>query len=197
MLVKPWCRSIGTAVLRAKRMPLLEELFEPVVMGSMDHDTATLMKNYVPPTLRHQLEASLSNEFERHIVRTDWDEYRDPVVEAQYEQAARLLHYTLATTRRAAAKYPQYAPPSDIGVESERWLKVECDLLLKELRSGDTTRWENAKKLVGPKWNKLSEAQQSALEKPVMLLGKNPYLHPLIKRRVLDEITLVIKNTIK
>lgn len=193
-----WRRRIGTAVLRARRVPLLEELLEPVVLkqSMMDHDTTTKMKNYAPPVLADQLEASLSHELGRHIVKTDWSCYQDPIVEAQHEQAARLLHYTLSTIRRANSKYPSKTPPSDIGKSSWMWLQKECDLILREVMEGETQRWEDARLLAGAKWERLSETQKGAIQPAILLVGKNPYMHPVVKRRVIQQIALMVTKTI-
>jgi hypothetical protein len=180
-------------------MPLLEELFEAPILkqDELDHEVATLLKNYVPPTLLPQLEASLSAELGRHIVKTDWDAYRDPLKDAQYEQIARMLQYTLATIRRATGKSGMEKPPASTGSASLKWLQQECDLLVQEMETGNTKRWEEARKLVGPKWRRMSKSQRDALTPSVMLLAKNAYMHPIVKRRILDQISAVIIATIK
>lgn len=194
-------RGIGHAIFPCTRMPLLEELFELPVLrqGELDHDTSVALKNYTPPTLLHQIEASLSNEFKRHITKTNWSDYKDPIEEFQYEQAARLLHYTLASVRRACAKYPTAPspPPKNISSNNIKWLRQECDLLLVEIRTGKTDRWEDARKLIGPKWRTFGEERQNALLPAILLVSNNPYMHPFTKRRILEEITNVIIKTVK
>jgi len=177
-------------------MPILEELLEAPVLKSkeLNHDTASFLKNYVPPLLLNQIEASLSHELGRHIRRTDWKEFTDPFVDAEYEQAARLLEYTMATMKSACASIGARHPTETVAKSNDTLIKAECDRLLEELCTGNTDRWELPSKLIGKA--PLEEEQQKAIAPSIMLVANNPYLHPVIKRRVLASIKDVIMKTI-
>lgn len=211
-------------------MPLLEELFEAPVLrkDNLDHDTAAHLKNYRPPALMAQVEASLSSEFGRHLVRTSWAAYDDPLVQNEHEQAARLIGYTLATMGRAVgttggpapliSKREQGGAGGDgtdseastgkgagergtktraTGARAEAWIERECDQLLRELETGDTSRWETAEYLVGRRrWTKLTSTQRDALLPAINMVGRNAHLHPANKRRLLNSIVEIITKTI-
>lgn len=211
-------------------MPLLEELVETPVLrkNDLDHDTAAQLKNYGPPALMAQVEASLSAEFGRHLVRTDWSTYEDPLMQSEHEQAARLIGYTLATMGRAVGTTGGPAPPiskakreepsgtddtnsvmstkegeeervetGSTGVKAEAWVKRECDQLLRELETGDTSRWEAAEYLVGRRrWAKLTAAQRDALLPAINMVGRNAHLHPANKRRLLNTIIEIVIKTV-
>lgn len=211
---------------------MLEELFETPVLRKedLDHDTASHLKNYSPPVLATQVEAALSAEFGRHLVRTDWSAYEDPLVRAEHDQAARLIGYTLATMRRTIGTTGSLTPPAPpqtrttavteqgeadaketaptdevsppttkaLGAKTEAWIRRECDQLLGELETGATDRWERAEHLVGRRrWAKLTTAQQDALGPAVSMVGRNPHLHPVNKRRIINTIADTIIKTIQ
>lgn len=192
-----WRRSIGTWTVFKERIPLLEELFEPPVLKTrgMDQDALATLNNYVPPVLFRHLEASLSAEFRRHIVKTDWSCYEDPVKHSEYEQAARMLQLTLTTIKGTCSKHAG-TPPEDYGVWNETWLRRECDRMLQEIRTGDTSRWDQVALMVGKRWDGLSPAQKEAVQPAATTLANNPHLHPSVKSRVLGEIVNVITKTI-
>lgn len=196
-------RWVGSVAFRTSRMPLLEELTEPLVLrqdlSNAGAGANASLKNYIPPTTTRQIEASLSHEFDRHIVKTDWSTYSDPVVDAECEQAARLLQYTLAAMHDATAKANTDAtlPPEDVGWDADTWIRAECEVLLAEIESGSTERWEDAERLVGEQWPSMSAEQQKALRPAVLLVGKNPHFHPRVKTAILQEIRSVITATIK
>ena len=177
-------------------MPILEELLEAPILKNkeLNHDTASFLKNYVPPLLLNQIEASLSHEFGRHIRKTDWSEYADPFVEAEHEQAARLIGYTMATMKNACASIGTQHPIETVARKNDAWVKMECDRLLEELCTGNTDRWESPSKLTGK--TKLGETQQKALTPSIVLVANNPYLHPAVKRRILASIKDIIVKTI-
>lgn len=177
-------------------MPILEEFLEAPILKNKEltHDTMSLLKNYVPPLLLSQVEASLSHEFGRHVRKTDWKEYADPFVEAEHEQAARLIEYTMATMKNACASIGTRHLIETVARNNDTWVKAECDRLLEELCTGNTDRWESPSKLIGK--NQLGEEQQKALAPSIMLVANNPYLHPAVKRRILASIKDILVKTI-
>lgn len=193
-------RALGAYAFAGTRVPLLEELFEPPVLkrDEMSQDAVSILKGYTPPALAAQVEAALSAEFNRHIVKTDWRTYADPMETSQHEQAARLLDLTLTTIRRSAPKYPPPAsPPPTVGDRNERWLRNQCALLLHELQTGDTQRWVQPEHWIGRvRWDALGKRQRALLAPAVALLGRNPHFHPDVKRRLLEEIIDVIDKTV-
>ena len=190
-------RSIGTRTVFPERIPLLEELLEPPVLKThgMDQDAVVSLKDYVPPVLLSQMEASLSAEFRRHIVKTDWRRYEDPMEYSEYEQAARMLELTISTIKGTCSKF-QGHPPANYGTDNEEWLRRECDRMLQEIRTGDTSRWDQVEVMVGKQWDFLSPLQREAVQPAAILLANNPHLHPSVKTRVLREIISVISKTI-
>lgn len=193
-------RALGAYAFAGTRVPLLEELFEPPVLkrDEMSQDAVSILKGYTPPALAAQVEAALSAEFNRHIVKTDWQAYTDPIKASQYEQAARLLELTLATIRRSAPKYqPPASPPPTLGDRNERWLRNQCSLLLHDIQTGDTRRWVRPEHWIGrARWDALSERQRTLLAPTVALLGRNPHFHPNVKRRLLEEIIELVDKTV-
>lgn len=174
------------------RIPLLEELFETPVLrtGEMNAEGLAQVKGYVPPVLSSQIEASLCHEFDRSILETDWTRWEDPLT--SYEQAARLIHHTLAiysNQREGKMKPDEWAAVADANAE---WIRSECDALLAEIQSGDYSRWTQLLDNV-----KLTPAQREAVQPAAEILGQNPWLHPRTKGEVLQEICRIVTSTIK
>lgn len=157
---------------------MLEELCELPVMStaSLNAEQLSQVKGVTPPLTSHQVEASLSHEFNRHIVATDWSEYTD--LRSSWQQAARLLHRTLASM-------PEMEDASE-------WLKEEATLLEREIQTGDYGRWVN---LLDNR--ELTEEQRQAAGPAARLLARNPHLHPTIKQQVMDKILSILTTTIK
>jgi len=186
-------RLFTTAVFRGGRTPLAEELVEPVVLkaGSLNAELLNTVKDYVPPMLSAHLESSLSDEFGRRIVRTDWSHFQDPLIEAQKEQAARLLEMTLSSLQLALKTIPS----KDLSKLRSEWVERECQRLWNEIQTGETARWEDPALLIRG-WDKLSDACKNHVLPAISILAKNPNLHPRAKRLVLREIVTVINATI-
>lgn len=181
-----------------ERMPLLEELLEVPVLrtGEMRAESLAEVKGFVPPVLPDQIETCLSAEFDRSILETDWNRYED--VTNSHEQAARLLHYTLAiysNVGKSAVQKPEEIKALASG--NQEWIKTECQLMLKEIQDGDYSRWEAAEKLLGEMHGKLSEAQRKAVMPALAIIAKNAWLHPKTKAQVLAEICRVVSATVK
>lgn len=191
-------RFLGGTTVFPERTPVLEELFEAPVLKSsgMDQDTTAILKNYTPPALLRQVEAVLCAEFTRVIQKTDWSEYEDPILVAEQERAANLLHLTLTTVKGSATRCLEGTPDEDFGAKNTRWLQRECALAEDEIRTGDVSRWEDPAMLVGKqRWAALSEQQKELLKKPVAKMASNPNYHPNVKRRILCEMVDVIQKT--
>lgn len=191
-------RFLGGTSVFPERVPILEELFEvPVLKGNgMDQDTAAILKNYTPPALVRQMETALCAEFTRVIQKTDWSEYENPILMAEQERAASLLHLTLTTVKGSATRCLDGTPKEDFGSKNSRWLQRECAMAEDEIRTGDSTRWEDPASLVGQeKWTVLSEQQKKLLSKPIATLASNPNFHPNVKHRILLEMVDVIQKT--
>lgn len=180
----------------ADRIPVLEELFEPPVLktSEMEADALNATKGYVPPVLLSHIEASLTSEFDRPILETQWEKYEDPT--KSEEQAARLIHHTMAVYSGVARMAtPELAKLAKL---NEAWIREECDALLEEIRTGDYARWANADALLGPEWSgKLTPTQLQSVKTALVILGKNANMHPKVKQQVADEICKVVSATIQ
>ena len=181
-------------------MPVLEELFEATVLKTdeMSAEQISELKGYVPPVLKHQIEAALTAEFGRPIMATDWSQYKDPTT--SYEQAARLIHQTLAIYSNIGRtrKWSLREKHMERAALNEAWIKEECEKMLKEIKEGNADRWECLESLIGPEWTaKLSAKQMEAVRMAVAVIGKNPALHPKTKAEVVAEICKVVHNTME
>lgn len=179
-------------------MPLLEELFEVPVLrtGEMRAESLAEVKGFVPPVLPDQIETCLSTEFDRPILETDWRKFED--VTDSYEQAARLLHYTLAiysNVGKSAIQRPEEIKA--LASNNQEWIKSECQLMFKEIQAGDYSRWEAAENLLGDIHGKLSESQRKAGMPALAIIAKNGWLHPKTKNQVVSEICRVVLATVK
>lgn len=163
----------------------------------MTAEQVSELKGYVPPVLKQQIETALTAEFGRPIMATDWSQYKDPTT--SYEQAARLIHQTLAIYSNIGRtrKWSLREKPLERAALNDAWVKEECQKMLKEIQEGNADRWESLESLIGPEWiAKLSEKQLEAVRMAVAVIGKNPALHPKTKSEVVCEICKVVYNTI-
>lgn len=176
-----------------ERIPLLEELFEAPVLRTkeMRAESIAELKGFIPPVLPSQIETSLTAEFGHPILQTDWTAFKDPL--DSWEQAARLLHRTLAIYSNVLTKR-DWKEAAQI---NEAWIREECEKLTKEIREGDYSRWESIDSIVGAELlAKLSPAQLEAVRPAALLLGRNPHLHPKLKHEIMQEICDVVASTI-
>jgi hypothetical protein len=189
----------GTRVtFPSERIPFLEEFIEPPVLRTdeMRAEEAAELKGYVPPLLMSQVEASLTSEFKQPILSTDWSRFEDPT--SSHEQAARLLHYTLAIYGNVGRSGNQSS--QDIAKQAElndSWVREECEKLLAEIKTGDYSRWEKVEELAGEAYSQLTTKQQQAVRPAIALLGNNAWLHPRVKKQVIEEICRIVSATLK
>lgn len=192
-LLRRWFASAPSKIV-ADRIPVLEELFEVPVLRTKDMRAESIseVKGFVPPVLTSQIEASLLEEFKQPILETDWNQYENPL--DSWEQAARLIHYTLAIYSNVGGENRDLAATC---AQNQAWIRQECSKLYEEIKTGDYTRWESLDSMIGVETkSKLTSAQLDAVRPAVALLGRNPHLHPKVKQEVIREICSVIMATI-
>lgn len=206
-------RLIGTSIFntKIKRIPLLEELTEGIVckntlLDDYNSSTSSEVLNYRPPLSKRMIEASLSNEFSTHIIRTNWDSYEDPILAQEYLQGARLLQRTLLSQRagRARVKGSVIGWKGNHNVNfvdmrgrsSYLWLSSESPLLEEEIKSGNYDRWTLPNKLIDD-WDVLNDRIKELVLPAIQLISKNVDLHPILKKNVLRPIVEGLKQTIK
>ncbi len=182
-------------IFPAERIPVLEELFEaPVLMSKeMRAEDLAEVKGFVPPVLKSQIEASLRKEFNRPILATDWNRYEDPLT--SHEQAARLIHHTLAIYSNVGRTVPMSPEAvADLANMNEEWIREECKLLLNEIETGSYERWESVESFISVE---LTDAQMDAVKPAIAIIGKNAWIHPRTKREVIQGIINVVTSTIQ
>jgi len=185
--------KIKSVSFPVERIPFLEELFEAPVLRTkeMRAESIAELKGFIPPVLPSQIETSLTAEFSQPILQTDWTAFRDPL--DSWEQAARLLHQTLAIYSNVMGKRDW----KEAAKMNEAWIKEECEKLEQEIREGDYSRWESIDSIIGAELlAKLSLAQLEAVRPAALLLGRNPHLHPKVKHEIMQEICDVVTSTI-
>lgn len=187
-----------------KRIPLAEELLEPVVIlaKQMRADQQSDLKGFHPiPLLHRHLTGSLEAELGRpphgrRTVATDWTAYQEEDDAADsWEQAARLIHLTLASVPRGKApmRSPETErksrfPPTGYGKAENVWVREESERLWKEISQGDyKSRWMRTNS------NSLNDAD--ALNDAGALLSANPQLHPFIKDWIMEQIAIIVNAT--
>lgn len=180
-------------------MPLLEELVEAPVLRTeeLSAEQQAELKGFTPPLLLSQVEASLTHEFGQPILETDWSQYEDPTT--SYEQAARLLHHTLAIYSNVARQEGESGNEwvKKLADSNNEWVRKECELLMEEIQSGDYSRWELVDELAGPAISSLTAKQQQVVRPAIAIISKNAWLHPRSKTQVVDELCRVVSNTVK
>jgi len=197
-------RSLSTAsvtssvIFPAERMPLLEEILEPPVLriSEMRAETVAEVKGFVPPVLPSQIEASLCTEFGHTILESNWDRYEDPTT--SYEQAARLIHHTLAIYSNVGkAERQSGTEVQQIAKMNQEWVRKECELLVEEIKTVNYDRWELAELLAGEQFAKMTAAQKAAVRPAIAIISKNAWLHPRTKGEVVQDICRIVTSTIK
>lgn len=183
--------------------PILEELLAKPILRTegLSAETMATIKSFRVPALPKQIARSLAWEFGRRIVvtRTDWGRFEDPL--PSHAEAAESIKRTLvalgnrskqpdktgmySVARRTIQEY------FEEGKENEQWIREECRIMLREIETGDYSRWNDFDKLVS-RASELTEAQRNMVMPAVDRVASNPDMHPLIKREVLSHIVDVI-----
>lgn len=184
-------------------VPLLEELLARPILRTegLSAETMATVRSFRVPVLPKQIARSLAWEFGRRIVatRTDWGRFEDPL--PSYAEAAESIKRTLVALgnrSRQPDKTGMYSVARrtvegyfEEGRENERWIREECQTMLREIETGDYSRWTDFDKLVS-RAGELTETQRSMVMPAVDKVASNPDMHPLIKREVLSHIVDVI-----
>jgi hypothetical protein len=185
------------------KYPVLEELMQMPILKTegLRAEVLAELRDFKVPVSRNQVERSLAYEFGGRILATatDWSQFEDPL--SGYEEAARCIKTTLAALSNRASKPDKMGKYSLInpsiqdifkqGEENEMWIREECEVMLRELQTGDYSRWMDYDKLVDAE---LTEEQKAMMMPAVEELGANPTIHPKIKREILSHICAVVQE---
>lgn len=163
---------------------ILEELFSAPIFNSskeesLDTETKKLLREYVPPVLESQVENSLVGEFKEPIVATKFEEY-EPLYYS-FVNANKIIRETVQH-EYLVGKREKKEKIADI----DEFIKNECDLMVNEIQSGDYKRYEEFK----PKKLQLKhDYSKNAVETAEHILRMNPYIHPIIKTSLIENIS--------
>lgn len=194
-------QNLALASINDSDEPRLEELFEAPpfnssIIMSLSRQKLASLKEFKIPVGEDQIEHTLANEFRDAPFKTNWDKF-SPLLPSEAEAikvvSQKFIWEQLQESTRPSSSNIPYAEFPKTPISSEK-ISEECQIVEKEMITGDYSRYQPAINSDITKGRSYSQEATSVLMFAAKTLGRNPTLHPSMKAKTLSIIADIVAS---